>query len=539
MQVEATLARMTLPQKVGQLMMFGFGGTTIDGAAAVIQQYQPGAIILYQNTVNPVQTSLLTAKLQAMAHVTGAGIPLFIAIDQEGGEVQRLRNGITYFPSKLVLGATHDPDLARLEGDIEGRELRALGINMNLSPVLDVDDNPNNPIIDLYERSLGSDPQVVAAMGVAYVDALQAQKVVAVAKHFPGHGSTSQDSHLTLPVLDHDLARLHRVELVPFEKVVPEVGGMMSAHIIFSAIDQHSPASLSSLFLKGILRDELHYNGLIMTDDTGGMAAITANFGPGDAAVQAINAGNDLVMVVGNATRERESFDAVVRAVKSGQISQTRVDESVRRILRIKAKYGLLESPGAGANDLEAGPDSRGAMAVQKIAENSVTVVQNNAVQIPVREGDAHRVLVISANTLPAVGTGTLLGKDIRQRRPNTNELVFSMNADNQAIYDSAMRQVSQVDMVVIGTYLSGPWQRQLVQDLFQRGAKPIVIGFGRPYEVADFPVEITYLAAYNSRSEMVDAAVKVLFGEIEARGRLPVAIGNTYPAGYSVATTP
>lgn len=534
-RIEQILSQMTLPQKVGQLMMFGFGGSTIDGAAALIHAYQPGAIILYQNTANPAQTSRLTAKLQVMARAGGARIPLFIAIDHEGGDVQRLRTGVTYFPSKMVLGATHDPDLARFEGQIEGRELRAMGINMNLGPVLDVDDNPTNPIIDAYERSLGSDPRVVAALGAAYVDGLQAQKVIAVAKHFPGHGSTGQDSHVTLPVLDHDRARLNRVELVPFQAVAPEVGAMMAAHIVFSAIDPHRPASLSSVFLRGVLRTEWHYDGLIMTDDTGGMAAITARYTPGEAAVQAIEAGNDVVMVVGDAARERASFEAVLRAAKSGQIAQSRIDDSVRRILRQKARYGVLDSPDSGGpSDPAAVPDAQGAMAVQAIANEAVTLVRNNGGQIPVRPEQASRPLVISARILPQAGTGTCLGQQIRARRPQATELVFDIQGNSQSILDNALRQAAQADLVVVASYDAGPWQRELVNDLVQRGVKPIVVGFGRPYEVGNFPAAVTYVAAYSPRPELIDAAVKVLFGEVKALGRLPVAVSDSLPAGFA-----
>jgi beta-N-acetylhexosaminidase len=514
--------------------MLGFNGTTADAAAPLIRQYAPGAIVFWQNTTGPAQTAALTSGLQGLARTAGIGLPLFIAIDQEGGEVQRLRSGVAYFPSKLVLGATDSPELARLEGEVEGRELRALGINMNLSPVLDVDDNPANPIIGAYERSLGSDPARVSALGVAYVEGLQGQGVVAVAKHFPGHGSTGQDSHVALPTLDHDRARLERLELPPFRAVLPSVGAVMSAHVLFPALDPSWPASLSPVFLTRLLRDELSYDGLVMTDDTGAMAAITANYAPGPASVQAIAAGSDLVMVVGDANRQAQAYEALLDAARRNALTPQRIDASVRRILRAKAAYGVLDAP-AVSSQPNVGTREHLA-AVQQVAEAAITLVRNEGSQVPLAPNAGGRALVISPGVLPPGSGGTLLGQQVRSRLPRSSERVFSLSADNGAVLEQALAAAPGADLVVIGTSNAGPWQQGLLRRLRQQGVRPGVVGFGRPFELRELPADVTYVAAYAPRAELVEAAVKVLFGEIPARGKLPLEIPGLFPAGWHAA---
>jgi beta-N-acetylhexosaminidase len=517
------MSTMTVDEKIGQLLMLGFVGSSAADASSLITTYKPGSIAFVNNTNEPSQTRALTQGLQSLAHQAGAGVPLFIAIDQEGGQVQRLKSGVTYFPSKLTLGATSDVQMAQLEGSVEGTELHALGINMNLGPVLDVDSNPSNPIIGAFQRSISADPETVANLGGAYIDALQAQQVVAVAKHFPGHGATTSDSHVALPTLPFSLDYLRAHDLVPFRDVVGEVGGVMTAHISYSNIDPSRPSSLSPTMVQGVLRNELGYDGLVMTDDMGAMAAITANYRSGQAAVQAIKAGNDIAVIVGERARQDEAFHAIQQAVASGEISTDRLDQSVRRVLMAKDKFGVLDS-----QPLPEIPESDPG-AVQEIADHAITLVRDPQGEVPtVRTG---KVLVISPDNLPAAPLGTILGQQVAERRPDAYQLTFHLTGTNSGVLEQALALARKSDVVIVGTSNAGPWQQGLIQALVAQGSHPIVVGFGNPDEVTRLPESTAYLAAYEPRAELVNGAVKAIFGEIPVSGRLPVPVGP-YPVG-------
>lgn len=531
-RIDELLARMDVRQKVGQLLMLGFQGATAESAAPLIARYQPGSIILYENTTSPAQTAKLTTDLQRLALQTGAGVPLFIAIDHEGGAVQRLQTGVTWFASQMVLGATADPRLAAQEGAIVGRELRALGIQMNLGPVLDLDTSPPSPIIGAYQRAFGADPRLVAQLGAAFVEALQGEGVVAVPKHFPGHGRTREDSHLVLPRLLDDRETLERLDLVPFREVLPRASAVMAAHIVVPALDSDWPASLSDRVLGQLLRAEWGFQGLIITDDFGGMRAITDHYTPEAAAVQAVRAGADIVMVVGDAARQQRTADGLLEAVKTGQLSMARVDDAVRRILRVKANYGLLDPP-PPATAAGVGTAAHRQL-VRTIAERAVTLVRNPAGQVPASRG-AGAAVVVSPWLLPRTDTGTVLGEAIRRRRPSTQEFVFDLQAD-AALRDRILHAARDAELVVVGTSNAGPWQQALVSQLAAGPSKLIVIGFDRPEEARVLAADAAYIAAYSPRVELVEAAVAVLFGERPACGRLPVELGRTYPVGTTAA---
>ncbi len=533
-RAEALLAELTLQQKVGQLLMYGFIGTTASSAQSMIWKYQPGAVILVQNAVNKGQTATLTRGLQDLARAQ-KGVPPIIAIDHEGGYVQRIRADLTFFPSKLVLGATASEELARLEGGVEGRELKAVGIDMSLGPVVDVDAWPTSAAIGAYERSLGSDPQLVSRLAQAYVEALQAQGVMAVAKHFPGHGSIAADSHKTLPTTNRNRATLDRVDLAPYRQLSQTVGGVMAAHVVFTAVDSKSPASLSHAWLTDVLRGELNFQGLIMTDALT-MAAISAHYPLGEAAVQAVKAGADFVMVVGDSNNQAKVYAALLDAARRGEISPARLDESVRRILRAKIDYGLIdESTGQALPqkvDANLVPDPRGADAVRQISDSAITLVRNVGSQVPLPAATVKRALVISNSEIPASGSGTRLGQQIRQRVAATTELTFDSSTGSSTVMNRALDTATSYDLVVVGTYDAGAWQQSLIQKLRSKGVKPVVIGFWRPEELAKLPRDVTYLAAYSPRESLVDAAVRVLFGEVTPTGQLPVDIPGLFKAG-------
>ena len=337
--IDYKLKNMSLAEKVGQLFQVGFHSKTIDKEIEdLIKNYHIGGVIYFsRNIENLKQTSSLSKNLQELALNSGAGIPLFISVDQEGGKVRRIKD-LTYFPANIEIGATGDKKISRKAAAVTAKELKELGINVNLAPVLDVNNNPSNPVIG--SRSFGADPELVAEMGVAYIEGLQGQGVVATAKHFPGHGDTAVDSHFELPVINHDRERLDQIELYPFKRAIEAgVDSIMVAHIYFSNIESEAgiPATLSKAVLNNLLREELNFDGVIITDDLE-MGAITNFFGTAAAAVKTIEAGSDIVLISHSYDKQKQAIEAVIAAVENGRISEKRIEESLKRIIKLKGK---------------------------------------------------------------------------------------------------------------------------------------------------------------------------------------------------------
>ncbi|HEV7666395.1 MAG TPA: beta-N-acetylhexosaminidase, partial [Chloroflexota bacterium] len=339
-----TLAKMTLEQRVGQVFMLGFVGTALNDAnRALIGGLHLGGVTLFgRNIDSGSQLATLDAALQTIADP----VPLFISVDQEGGLVVRVTDGATIFPGNMALGATSDPSLARRVAEASAAELLAMGVNMDLAPVVDVNTNPLNPVIGV--RSFGSTPEFVSQFATQTIAGLQSSGVSAVGKHFPGHGDTAVDSHRDLPVVLHSRERLDLIELQPFRAAMEAgVDGIMTAHLYVPSIEsrQDVPATLSKTVLTGLLREQLGFNGLILTDALD-MDAIKKDRSAAEAAVEAFEAGADMLLIAGINADDRahlsEGPPALLAAVKSGRISEERLNQSVLRILEAKAKRGIL-----------------------------------------------------------------------------------------------------------------------------------------------------------------------------------------------------
>jgi beta-N-acetylhexosaminidase len=342
---DAMLDSLSTAEKVGQLFLLGFEGSGVNGADPAIGELRAGGIALLSNATSADSARFLTTALQTLAANSGT-LPLLIAIDHEGGLVQRVKQGATVFGPAFEVGQIEPLDRAFAEaqrrGDIHGRELAAMGVHMSLGPVLDVWTNPANEVIG--NRSFSNSATTAARLGSAYIAGLQSQGVLAVAKHFPGHGNSLEDSHQTLPVVSRDRATLDAIELTPFRSAIQsDVAAIMTAHVSYPALDNvpERPASLSPAIVTGLLRNELGFNGLVLTDDMGAMQAITGRFESGEAAIQAIEAGTDMLIVVGPIERQRRMVQAVLSEI-GGRISQERLDDSVRRVLAAKRRAGLL-----------------------------------------------------------------------------------------------------------------------------------------------------------------------------------------------------
>ncbi|MBF8189364.1 beta-N-acetylhexosaminidase [Nonomuraea sp. K274] len=355
-EVERVLSKMSVEEKVGQLFMpvlYGTSATTVSGEnqaryaartpAKVIEKYNLGGVILFpQNVRSAGQVVALTNGMQRASKK----VPLLIATDQENGQVSRMGTLMTDFPGAAAIGATKDADLSRAVAEATGEELRALGVNLDFAPVADVNVNPRNPVIG--PRAFGDDPARVSKMVAAAVKGFADAKVAATAKHFPGHGDTSVDSHTGLPVIKHTRAEWERLDAPPFKAAIDAgVDAVMSAHLVFPKLDPSGdPATLSKPILTGLLREKLGFDGVVSTDALN-MAGVRKKYNDGEIAVRAVLAGADLLLMPNDLPR---AYRAVRAAVKSGRISQQRLDQSVSRLLTLKqARAGLSEAPVASA----------------------------------------------------------------------------------------------------------------------------------------------------------------------------------------------
>jgi len=325
---------MTLREAISQLFILGFDGRAPSQALnTFIRECTPGGVILFAGNVgSPEDVAALTSSLQAASPT-----PLLVAIDEEGGRVTRLGPPFTQWPGAPDVGAVNSVPLTQALGEAMAKELLAVGINMNLAPVLDVLTNPENPV--MAGRSFGADPLLVAGLGTAFFAGHRDVGVLAVGKHFPGHGDTMVDSHLALPIVPHDLKRLWAIELVPFIQMIGSgIPGLMTAHLLVPALDPECPATLSRSIMTDLLRERLGFSGLILSDDLL-MRGIADSTPPGEAAVRFLGAGGDLVLICQDSGAQREAISAVAEAVEMGRLSEARVRASVDRIARAKARY--------------------------------------------------------------------------------------------------------------------------------------------------------------------------------------------------------
>lgn len=322
-----------LERQAASLFTVGFYGHSVtDDLKGLLARGVGGVIYFARNVGTPAEVLELNRAIKAIA-----ARPLMLAIDQEGGQVARLRNGFTELPPMRAVGATGSAMLARELGQLIGRELRAVGFDMNYAPILDIDTNPQNPII--AARSFGRTPELVTELGLALAAGLQEVGVAACGKHFPGHGDTSQDSHLELPTLPHAMQRLERVELAPFKAAAKAgIASFMTAHVIFEAVDAKYPATMSREVLTGILRKKLDYDGMVVTDDVE-MKAIADNYGVEEAVLLGLNAGVDHFLCCHTAALAHQAIDAIVKAVESGKLSRDTLNTATRRFAAVRDRY--------------------------------------------------------------------------------------------------------------------------------------------------------------------------------------------------------
>ncbi len=529
-RIRDLLNGMTLEQKVAQMFMVSlYSDSLIESERQFLQQYQPGAIVLLgRNVSTPSQVTRLTNTYQQTS-VDSGGLPLFIAIDQEGGIIAHLQDGFTQWPVPMLLTASGDVTLARRFGMALGEELKAVGINMNLAPVADLNTNIANPIIG--RRAFGDSPELVAPIIAAVIEGMQSVNVAATAKHFPGHGDTSEDSHTELPVLLHPLERLQRIEFVPFQSAMNAgVAAIMVGHLLLPSIDNQYPASLSPALVQGLLRQELGYNGLIMTDALD-MDAIDNAFTPPEAAVQAVLAGHDMILIGANVGLEAQgrSIEAVVAAVRDGLIDETRIDDSVYRILLAKERFGVLDwqplDPSTAGERVHL--EAHQAL-VEEMFAAGITLARDQSGLIPLQSPESALIIY------PA--TRTVIQRACAAYSDEVHWLAISQSptAEEIAWATQSAQQAETVIAFTINAYTDTAQQR-LIEAL--PPDRTAVVALWSPYDwLAIAPIS-TYMVTYSPLDPAAYAACAVIFGQQPAYGQLPLTLGENLPAGRGITS--
>lgn len=542
--VEEWLKHLTLDEKVGQMLWVGLEGPEVNPRMeSLLKAGKVGGIILFaRNGTEPNAGRQLTARLQELATGRERFAPsLAVMADQEGGLVQRYRHPFTEWPGNMALGATGNPDYANRMAAATARELRAVGINMNLAPVADVNNNPANPVIGI--RSFGEDVRLVSEMAAAAVRGYQEQGVLATAKHFPGHGDTSVDSHYALPVINHQLPRLEQVELPPFQAAISaKVSAIMTAHVVFPAlVPNGKPATLAGEVLTGLLRERLGYQGVIVTDAME-MKAIADDPGVDQGLIQAVQAGADALLLAESFAEQEQYHATVVQAVNDGTIAAARIDDAVRRILVLKAAGGLL--PGVGQPLQQPALDTIGAAEhrhlAQQIADDAVTLVRNDAGTVPLSLNAGDRVLVVGVNSPPALaegrpGAATWLGWSVRQQHENTGEVAISRQGPTDQEIAAVRQELGNAEVVVYGVYNADAAHQALINEILAAGKRLVLVGLGEPYDLLRLPQVRTYVAAYGYSSTNLQAVGPLIFGKRAFAGKLPVSIPGLYETGHGL----
>jgi len=566
--VESTLRTLTLDQKIGQLITsssqtlfvssdsdtfdeltkrvttLGIGGMHIFGgsepAPSVLLNPTYGTVTLGQ----PLAAASLLNRLQALSP-----IPLLNTADFEAGAGFRIA-GATAFPRTMAFGAAGDEKLAYEAGRITAIESRALGVHVNFAPIVDVNNNPRNPVINT--RAFGENVEAVGRLASAYVRGLQDGGMIATLKHFPGHGDTDVDSHLGLPVIAHPRERLDRVELPPFRAgIAAGAGAVMSAHVQMPAIDPgaFAPATLSHAALTGLLRGDLGFGGLIYTDSMG-MEAVSRRLTPGDAAARAVQAGNDIVL---HSPDDAAAVDGIRQAIASGQIPMAQIDASVRRILEAKARLGLHRQKLVSLDDVPVKVGTRANRAVaEEVSRRGMTLVKDERSQVPLKVERDARVLYLSVLDYPsgwriAAPSRTFI-PELRKRWPNVTAVELSDRSTPSEI-ELVRAMAPRYDAIVVSVFVrtasySGrmdlaPPLTRLLQDLARAtgvSKQPFVTAlFGNPYVATFLPELPAMLVTYDFYDLAEASAVRALAGEAPITGTLPIDLPGIAPVGTGI----
>jgi len=543
------LSKMTLEEKVAQLIMPWVlgdfspeGSTDHDRLETMIDSFGIGGVIV--SVGSPSEVAVKLNDLQNHSEY-----PLLVGADLETGAGFRFGGGVdgptnivlggaTMFPSLMAFGATGDPELAYELGRITGLEAKAVGVHVPFAPVLDVNNNPENPIISI--RSFGEDPTEVAKMGVSFVRGIQDNGSIATGKHFPGHGDTEIDSHIALPVFEHDNQRLEGIELVPFQAAIDAgMRAIMTAHIAVPGLSNNRlPATLTEEVLTDLLRAQLGFEGIVFTDAMD-MAAVDRAFPSGEASVRAILAGADVILMPRDVG---EAIGAIADAVRSNRIEEERIERSVSKLLRLKEEMGLHEQRLVDVNKV---PSLVGIPShieeAQEVADRSMTLIRNGGNLLPLLGTRTARVMSVSYQN----GNNSISGRyfDGRLRETYLRLNRTSVNrASHPAVYDRLLGQAERTNLVVVSIYSNFAGQVELpeetvdfIKELSARNISHIVVSFGSPYLISEFPEVQGYLLAWSSSEVSQKAAADALLGKFAITGKAPISMDPHFEIGDGI----
>lgn len=523
---------MDIKKTIGQLFVVGFPGKKITlEIKKLIHEYHIGSVILFSHNIGTTEEVLqLTKSLQKEAKDAGYEYPLLIAIDEENGTVKRLGNDAGEYPGAMAVSATRDLDVAYDLGLATGDDLLQLGINWNYAPVLDVNNNPNNPVIGV--RSFGENPETVAKFGVATMKGLQNGGVATSIKHFPGHGDTNLDSHFWMPRIDHSIKRLNDVELVPFKAAINEgADSVMTAHIVFPALEPEEgrPATLSKNIITGLLREELDFKGVIVTDALE-MKAISDNFGISEGAVEALNAGVDKVLIGHLPQEQFKALNRVEEAVMNGEISKKRIEESLERVYELKKKYTSWKTIG-----LENKPQvskSFNSEKKQELAfksyEKSVTVLKKGA---QLKED-------ISVLVLQPKDEFSTIAEDIKEDNFILTQII-KKHLDNVEVeivtneltteqYEELLQKTRKYNRIIAGTMSMDKNSSyiKLLQEISESRDVDL-ISMKSPYIGQEINNSNFWINTYEPTRIPVEIAIQTLLGNTEPTGESPVELSK------------
>lgn len=569
-ELDGILAGMTLRQKITQKFMMDFRQWNDaekkpqdmtglkEEVADLLGEYQVGSVILFANNIKKTEDTLtLTQDMQEAAMAKG-GLPLLIATDQEGGKVYRLGSG-TPLPGNMALAATDDTANAKKAGQIIGQELRAVGINTTLAPVVDVNNNANNPVIGL--RSFSDSATMVGNYGAQYIAGLKEYNIIGCAKHFPGHGDTETDSHTGLPEVTKTRTTLLKNELKPYTIAIQKgIDMIMSAHILYPKLDnttilsektgkqERRPATLSNKILTGLLRGEMKFEGVIVTDALN-MQGIANSFTMEQATVEAFKAGADIVCMPVTGVTDKKAWktktdsiiDAVEKAVKGGELKEADLNVSVKRILRLKKEKGILsydKTKYTKENALNTVGSPQNLKVERQISAKAVTVIRNKKSVLPLKLKKNKKVLLLTPyeNELEPMTIGFERAMAARVIPKSTRMKVFCYTSDNYkatgeirklldwADYVLVNSEVGNKDAMAYETWTSmGP--KEFTEYCKKKGKVSVVISVDKPYDVQLYPAANAVLAAYGSKAPNIKAGIEVAFGVYKASGKLPVKV--------------
>jgi beta-N-acetylhexosaminidase len=548
--VERELAGMTLHQKVGQMHMpFVLGTYAPKGSAEHerlrewIEEYQVGGFVM--SVGSPMGVALKLNDLQSHSR-----LPLMVAGDFETGAGFRLAGilhastnislgGATNFPTLMAVGATDDAGLAYEMGRITAEEARAVGVHVAFAPVLDVNNNPDNPIINV--RSLGEDPAAVSRLGTALVRGMQEHGVIATGKHFPGHGDTETDSHIGLPTIQMDRVRMDSVELRPFrDAIAAGMDGVMTAHITVPSVNGGTsrPATLSREVLTGLLREELGFEGLLFTDAMD-MGAIDREYGRDEAAILAVEAGADVLLMPPSVPA---SIDAVVGAVLEGRIPEERIDASVRRILEHKERLGLVEERMVDIDRVQEVVGIPAHLAIaDEVARRSITALRNERNLLPLLGTRTARVMSVTYRRESDLFASRYFDAEMGARYPRLRSETIGRNTP-ETYYDALLREAVRSDLVVVSLYITAlsyqgtvalPEETtEFLAALSEAGVPHVVVSFGNPYLLRELNGVQSYVLAWSGSEASQRAAAGALFGEFEISGTTPTRVTDELGIG-------